>query len=381
MKKTKILLLTNACTVGGVEMHLLSLAKYLDKEKYDLSLAYLIERPDDARSLKEDFIKTGIKVIDLESRGRYNPLPVLKVAKLIRECEFDIVHAHLFHAKIVSRLAMILGSVPIFVTTYHNTEEFLENRFWAWVARRIDSKARQVIVISDAVGRDLVDKSAANSDKIKRIYYGLEFEDGLVGARLAVIRDEYGIDKNHPIIGMIARYAPQKGHKYLLETIVKVLKQLPNARLFLAGHDEKGIKNSLEEYAEELGIKENTVFSGFRSDVYELLYQFDIFVLSSLWEGFGLVLLEAMAAGKAIVATNVGPIPEVVKDGETGFLVPPGNSAAMAEKIVFLLKNRERALEMGDAGKRRATQYFTIGRMIKETEAVYDYWLSKRYES
>jgi glycosyltransferase involved in cell wall biosynthesis len=377
MKKAKILLLTNACTVGGAEMHLLSLAKHLNKDKYDLSLVYLIEKPDDARSLKGDFIATGIKVIDLESRGRYDPLPVLKVAKLIRDCKFDIVHAHLFHAEIVGRLAMILGSVRIFVTTYHNAEEFLKNPFWAWVARRIASKAHQVIVISDAVGRYLVDKSAASSDKIKRIYYGLEFKDGLVGARLAAIRDEYGIDKNYPIIGMIARYAPQKGHRYILEAMVEVLKELPNVRLLLAGHDEKGIKGSLEKCAKGLGIREKVVFSGFRADVYELLHQFDIFVLPSLWEGFGLVLLEAMAVGKAIVATNVGPIPEVIKDGETGFLVPPGDPAAMAEKIVFLLKNRERALEMGEAGKRRVTQYFTICRMIKETEAVYDYWLKR----
>ena len=376
MEKKKILLLTNACTVGGAEMHLLSLAKHLNKDKYDLTLAYLIERPDDARLLKEDFIKTGIKVVDLEAKSRFDPAPIPKIRKLIKDYNFDIVHTHLFQSEIFARVATILNSHPIFITTYHCTEEFLQNPFWARVAKFSIRKFDQVIVISDAVRRYLMEKVGVNEGKIKRIYYGLEAKDGVCNGG-EDIKSRCRIGKDDPVIGMIARYAPQKGHKDLLDAMRLVLKKIPETRLFLAGHDEKRIRSSLENHAEQLGVREKVIFSEFRSDVYNLLQQFDLFVLSSLWEGFGLVLLEAMATEKAIVATNVGPIPEIVIDGKTGFLVPPKDPNAMAEKIVFLLKNKKMAEEMGKNGKRRLEKYFTIEKMIRETEAVYDYWLAR----
>ncbi|MDI6759287.1 MAG: glycosyltransferase family 4 protein [Candidatus Brocadiaceae bacterium] len=377
MKKAKVLLLTDACTVGGAEMHLLSLATHLSREKYDLTLAYLTERPDDARSLKEDFIKTGIRVIDLQARGKLDPLPILKLRKLIADYRFDLIHCHLFQAELYGRLAMVLNNGPIFITTYHNTEEFLLNPFWAWVAKYTTQKANQVIVISDAVGCYLREKVGLNKEKIKRIYYGLDTKNN-IDEPVENIRIRYAVREDSPIVGMLGRYVPQKGQKFLLEAMVEVLKHFPEAKLFLAGHAGKRMRHHLEEYARTLHIEDSVIISDFRADVFNLMNQFDIFALSSLWEGFGLVLLEAMSAGRPIVATNVGPIPEVVVDGETGFLVPPKNPALLAEKLIYLLKNKALAQKMGEAGRERWKRHFTINSMIQETEAVYDYWLNKK---
>jgi len=379
MKRAKVLLLTHACTVGGAEMHLLSLARHLNKDKYDITLAYFIERPpDDARSLKEDFIKCGINVVDLQGAKRFDLISLLKAVKLMKEKKFDIVHTHLIRADIAGCIAVTGGMPQVFLSTVHCTEEFMKNPFFAAIEWLIARRAKQIIVISDAVGKYLEETSGVDCQKIKRIYYGLDDVNEPVPD--ISIRQCYSIDSNAPIIGMIARYAPQKGHKYLLDAMSEVLKTFPDSILFLAGHDEKGIKQYLEKYAKELGIENNVIFSGFRSDVINTIKQFDLFVLSSLWEGFGLVLLEAMSAGKPIVTTEAGPIPEIVKDGETGFLVPPRNPGKMAEKIIFLLKNKTIAQEMGEAGKKRLEKYFTLNKMIRETEAVYDHWLCRVQE-
>lgn len=376
MKRASVLLLTHACTVGGAEMHLLSLARHLNKDKYDITLAYFIERPpDDARSLKEDFIKCGINVIDLKGTKRFDFRSLWKAVKLIRDHRFDIVHTHLFRADVAGCIAVTSGTPQVFLSTVHCTEEFLKNPFFAAIEWLIARRVKQIIVISDAVGQYLVETAGVDHQKIKRIYYGLDVGNEAVSEEN--IRKSYGIDGDAPIIGMVARYAPQKGHKYLLEAMVEVLKVFPDAKLFLAGHDEKGIKLFLEDYAKKLGIEKNVIFSGFMSDVINIIQQFDLFVLSSLWEGFGLVLLEAMSAGNPIVTTEAGPIPEIVKDGETGFLVPPQNPQVMAEKIILLLKNKELARKMGEAGRKRLEEHFTLNKMIQETEAVYDYWLCK----
>jgi len=378
MRKAKVLLLTNACTVGGAEMHLLSLAKHLSKKKYEVTLAYLKEKPDEARSLKEDFEKAGVRTVDLKLKRKFSPLLILKIIWLIKKYKPDIIHTHLFQAELFTRIAMVFIKTPIFITTYHSMEEFLTKLFWALVARWNINKADQVIVISDAVRDYLVRHTGIREvDKIKRIYYGL---DKGRNETAVDIRVKYGIGENDPIIGMVARYAPQKGHVYLLEAMTKVFEVVPNAKLYLAGHDEKKIKELLEGRAKDLGIEKKVIFGDFHPNVLLLMKQFDIFTLSSLWEGFGLVLLEAMSVRKPIVATNVGPIPEVVIDGETGYLVPPKNAELLAEKIIYLLRHKKEAHEMGRAGRKRLEEYFTMKKMIEETEAVYDYWISKKCE-
>ena len=377
MEKAKILQLTNSCSAGGAEMHLLSLARYLNKEKYDITLAYFKEAPDDSRSLRNEFLKTGIRVIDLKCENKYNPLAVIIIARLMRKYRFDLVHTHLFQAELLGRMAMIFNKSPRVIVTYHNTEEFLKNRFWARMARYTTSRADQIITISDAVKNYLIDNVRVSETKIKMIYYGLEIVDSANNYR-EDIRSKNKIGRDDPLIGMIARYAPQKGHRFLLEAMTYVLKEVPEAKLFLAGHDEKKLKDSLEDYAKQLKIRPNVIFSEFQYDVYTLLREFDVFILSSLWEGFGLVLLEAMAAKKPIVASNVGPIPEIVIDNETGFLFPAKEPRIMAEKIILLLKNKELAKEMGRNGRRRLEEHFTIEKMIRETESVYDYWLNKK---
>lgn len=382
MDKKKILIITNACTMGGAEAHLLSLVQNLNKEKYQITFSYFKERPDEAVSLKKDFEETKVNVIDLNIENKFSLCSVFKIRKIIKKIDPDIVHTNLFQSEVLIRIALLFfKSAPIFITTWHNMEEFLENKFWAKIVRFNLNRADAVITISDAVADYLSEKTGYNRKKIKRIYYGLSIDDRpLYEGQIFAddIRKKHNIKDSELIVGMVARYAPQKGHGFLIEALSEILKEVPNVKLYFAGHDEKGIKESLEDYAEQIGVAKNIIFDDFNPDPVSLMSQFDIFALSSLWEGFGLVLLEAMSVGKPIIATNVGPIPEIIRDGKDGFLVPPKDSKKLAEKIILLLKDKNLREKMGEAGKERLKD-FSIERMVKETESVYDDLL-KKYE-
>lgn len=387
-KKAKLLIITNTCAVGGAETHLLHLLSNLDRNKYDITLAYFTEKFHNSRSLKNDFKKAGIRTIDLDLKMKYCPIGILKVANLIRCEKPDIVHTNLFQAEFLTNIALLLlkkfgkgltlrrgeaqekvrpfSTFKAFVTTWHNMEEFLENRFLAKIAKFDLNRTDQVIVISEAVADYLSAKTGFARARIKKIHYGFNLTKDRPWRQGPPLAKEGDL-----VLGMVARYAPQKGHIYFIEAMPEILKEVPNVKFYFAGSDEKGIKNRLKDRARELGIEKNIIFADFDPDPVGLMSQFDIFVLPSLWEGFGLVLLEAMSVGRPIVATNVGPIPEIIQDGQNGFLVPPKDPKILAEKIIILLKDKSLREKMGNAGKERLKE-FSIEKMVKETEGVYD---------
>ena len=170
---------------------------------------------------------------------------------------------------------------------------------------------------------------------------------------------------------MIARLAPQKGHRVLFDALPRVLERVPEARVRVVGHEELSTVAELRAYAAGRGVADRVAFEGFRGDVPSVLRELDLFVLPSLWEGFGLVLLEAMAAGRPVVASAVGPIPEVVVDGESGLLVPPGDPEALARAIVRVLEDAVLAERLGRAGRARVEQVFGLDRMVERTDALY----------
>jgi len=158
----------------------------------------------------------------------------------------------------------------------------------------------------------------------------------------------------------------------LLDALPRVLERVPETRVRIVGHEELSTVAELRAYAARRDVAEQVDFEGFRGDVASLLQEIDVLALPSLWEGFGLVLLEAMAAGRPVVASAVGPIPEVVVDGETGLLVPPGDSGALAEALVLVLQDGALAARLGRAGRARVERCFGLDRMVEQTHALYE---------
>ena len=358
----RLLHLLSGCTVGGCEQHVLSLLSRLGRDRYEPWLAYFEARPDEAAPMAPEFRAAGVRTVDLGARRRTDPGAVLRLGRLMRRGRFDIVHAHSFRTELAAVLwGRLLGRVPVVLRTVHNTDDFYVHPRYAALARASAGRLDRVIVISDAVGRYLRDKAGLPAEKLVRIYYGLDAGGWGMGDG----------NSRPPTIGIIARLAPQKGHRVLFDALPAILSRVPEARVRVVGHEELSTVAELRAYAAARGVAERVQFDGFRGDVPSLLRELDLVVLPSLWEGFGLGLLEAMAAGLPVVATAVGPVPEVVVDGQTGLLVPPEDPPALAEAVARVLLDPALAERLGRAGRARVEQEFTVERTVERTDALY----------
>lgn len=370
--RRKVLHVLSACTVGGCEMHVLALLGRLDPARYDLWLAYFEERPDAARPLVDDFRALGVRTVDLRAKRQLDPAASARLFALLRRERFDIVHTHSLRAELAAvAAARLLRPRPRVIRSVHNTDDFYLRPPAAWLARLSGRLLDHVIAISDAVARHVIRHAGLPSASVSRIYYGL---DPAPYARVPALTDS---PDQPPTIGMIARLAPQKGHRVLLDALPTVLARVPDLRVEIVGHEHLTTVDELRAYARERGVAEQVTFSGFRDDLPALFSRWRLVVLPSLWEGFGLVLLEAMAAGRPVVASRVGPIPEVVLHGETGLLVEPGQPAPLAAALLELLERPALAARLGAAGRRRLVERFSLERMVAETEALYDRLLAE----
>jgi glycosyltransferase involved in cell wall biosynthesis len=354
-----------ACSVGGSEAHVLALLSRLQPGGYELWLAYFEERPDEAASLLEDFRSLGVRTVDLQGKARLDAAASCRLLSLLRQEPFDIVHTHSLRAEVAAvAAARLLQRRPRVIRTVHNTDDFYVRPPASWLARTSSRFLDGVIAISDAVAQHVRKHTGLTSRKVRRIYYGLD----------PAPYDATGssTDRPHPpTIGMIARLAPQKGHRVLLDALPAIVARVPDLRVVLVGHEHLLRIEDLRAYARKRGVAGHVTFTGFRDEVPALLAGWDVLVLPSLWEGFGLVLVEAMAAGRPVVASRVGPIPEVVLHGETGLLVEPGDPGQLAAALIELLEQPGLAARLGAAGRRRVAEHFSLDRMVAETEAFY----------
>ncbi|MGH7753554.1 MAG: glycosyltransferase, partial [Gemmatimonadales bacterium] len=300
-------------------------------------MPHLLVLEDPARPCPEYLAKLARAAIPhgiVPISGHIDPTLVPRLVSRLRRAQPHVVHTHLLHADLFGIPAARLAGVPAVVSTKHNDDPFRRGfigRADAALARLAD----RVIVISEHLRRFYRDVEGIPAPKLTRIHYGLD-PDGAPPDGEAV-RREFGIG-DEPLVGVVARLEAQKGHRFLLEAFVAVRAQITAARLLVAGSGPQ--EAALRARARELGLAEAVIFAGFRDDVDRVMAALDLFVLPSLWEGFGLVLLEAMRAGRAIVASAVSAIPEIVTDGQTGLLVPPRDPESLAAAIVGLLRDQ-----------------------------------------
>jgi glycosyltransferase involved in cell wall biosynthesis len=237
------------------------------------------------------------------------------------------------------------------------------NSLSRWKYRQVDC----FICASEAIRQMLVGDGVAESRAVT-VHEGIDIER-VERADPANLHGEFWLPHHAPIVGNVAALVPHKGQRHLIDAAKAVVLQMPDTRFIIAGEGE--LRPALERQIRDHHLEKHVLLAGFRPDVLSLHKAFDIFVMSSLTEGLGTSLLDAMAAGKPIVATRAGGIPEVVGDEETGVLVPPRDHDAMAEAIVRLLKDDTLRRKMGDAGRARARSLFSAERMVQNTLNVY----------
>ena len=359
-------------TFGGTEQALLHLLAGLDRERWrpvllhhaESGLAPLLEG---ARSLH---VQTKL-VPRMEGVRTATGLP-----RFVQELRVErpaIFHAHLcwlLSCK-YGLLGAALAQVPAVVAT---AQQFLEppwRRSIALQQRLFGRFVDRYIAVSEAVGGQLCRAFGVPPRKVQVVHNSIPWQQ-FDGSSSQALKTALSGGTGRPIVLTVARLDQQKGHTVLFRAI----RQVPDAILVLAGDGPE--KAVLEAQAQALGIHDRTVFLGYRSDIPDLLASCDLFVLPSIYEGLPLAVLEAMAAERAVVASAVGGIPEAVLDGETGFLVPPRDPAALAGAIRTLLANPLLARRMGAAGRARVQRSFSAAMMVQRTTRIYEELVERR---
>jgi glycosyltransferase involved in cell wall biosynthesis len=364
----RVLQLITSLERGGAENHLLALLTHADRRAFELETAVLSGEGE----LVPVFRTAGIPVHLLKARNRFDPLALGRLGRLLREGHFDILHSHLFRADIYAGLAVArLGERrPLLVSTRHNDDRFFLNPFVGLVHYGVSARQDLIIAISDHIARFTVSRGVRHPERVRRVYHGLEPPVTKALEREGQhIRQELGIGPDEFLVGNVGRLALQKGQRHLIAAMPLLLERVPRARAIIAGGGD--LEDYLRDLASEIGVANRVHVLGPRKDVPALMHAIDVFVMPSIWEGFGLVLLEAMAAGRPIVASRVATIPEVVADGESGLLVPAGDPLALATALAELAEQPALAVRMGEAGRERLRKQFSVEKMVGDPELLY----------
>jgi glycosyltransferase involved in cell wall biosynthesis len=293
-----------------------------------------------------------------------------------------IVHTHTSKAGVLGRLAAWLTRVPIIIHTPHGHVFYghfssFFSKVYLLVERVLDRITDHLIALTHGEAKDYIDLRVSQPRKISIIPSGVDLRRFLKKpADGEARRKKLGLPLNVTVVGFVGWLWPIKGVNYLVEAMGKVVQQAPTTLLALVG--KGGEESSLKNQVKALNLGDNVVFLGWRPDIEEIMPSFDLLVLPSLNEGMGRVLVEAMAAGLPIVASRVGGIPDLVKDGKNGLLVPPADPTALAEAISKLLNNKEKRERLGAAGRKMCGQ-FSLEAMVEQIGALYQKLLARSF--
>lgn len=356
-------------SAGGLGTSLLSIMQSLDPKRFHVQVALGLGYP-----LDNAFEPAGFKLHPLKLSRGIHPFEfvetIYRLYRLMRRQNFDLVHVHGSEAGILARVAAWLARIPVVVVELHgyanrDPNSILERTVYRWIEAALNPITDAYVAVSAHVARQWVARGICNPQRIQVIHHALaldEFPD-----RPPVTRP--GRAAENPVVGTVCLLEARKGLHCLVEAMPAVIQRVPGVRFAVVG--EGPLKPWMVARATELGILKHIDFLGWRSDVPELMWQFDVFALPSRRESFGLVFLEAMASRCPIVATQVDGIPEVVSDGHTGTLVEPDNPRALATAIVDLLNNHNMADQFAIAGRCRVETHFNSERLAREYNTLY----------
>ena len=362
----RVLHVAKVTGIAGAENHLLVLLPALRALGVDAEVVLLQEPGRPVAQLVRAFLAAGVPTFELAINMDLDPWLVGRLARLVRSRGAHAVHTHGVHADLYGRLCLQGLDGVLLLQTRHNDDRF--RRLWImrllnqWLARR----CVRIIAISDAVREFVCAVEGIPPRKVERIYYGLDAAPA--PQNVVDLRTELGW-AGAPLIGFVGRLTGQKGVDVLLNAFAIVHRALPTARLLLIGDGPQ--RAALAALAGGLQISAAVHFAGWREDARAQMAALNVLAIASRWEGFGLVTLEAMQAGVAVVASRVSALPEIVLDGETGLLVPAANAAKLAAALLALLQDPQRAMQLGENGRLRAAQLFTVKQMAVQHAALY----------
>lgn len=361
--------------VAGAENHLLILLEGLRQRGVKAEFLLLVEPSLPVDEMVQAAEARGIPASRVQIHGNADLGLYRRLWVELRARQPDIVHTHLLHADLFAIPSAWLMRRPVIISSRHNDDAFRLKSYQRALNRWLWRMSDAGIAISEAVRRFSIDVEDVPQDRIQTIYYGYSPETGDPAALRRDVRQELGIPPEQIVIGMVCRLIEQKGIPHGIRAFGRIAEQFPDARLVIAG--EGNMRQSLEAEVRALNLQDRVTFLGWRADGARVMAAYDIFLMPSLWEGFGLVMLEAMGHSLPIVGSAVSAIPEVVVSGETGLLVPPGDEDGLAESLALLLADAPLRRHMGLLGQERLETHFSVDKMIDETVTLYERLMKK----
>ncbi len=383
MRRIKVLHVHTLPVVSGSGINTYLTMKGTPGDRYEVALACA---PDGR--LNDIVREAGMEVHEVPNLVQpldlRNDLAALfKIVRILRREKIDVVHTHNSKAGFLGRLAGRFAGTPVVVHTvhgfaFHDAESLFRRTLFRILEKMAAPWADHTIFISQPMIDWARTHGILREGYHSKIFSGIDL-DAFHGYRredLDNLREELGLQRSDRVIGFVSKLWEGKGHETALQAMARVVESVPHAKLLLVG--EGPIESKLRELTRKFGIERSVIFSGFRTKIAELTSLCELCILPSFFEGMGRVLLEAGACGKPVVASNVGGIPDVVKDRVTGFLVPPGDPSALSREILRLLSDPDLARDMGEAAKQRINERFDARTMVREIVDLYEEYLSRK---
>ena len=309
----------------------------------------------------------NIEVITLKFRGDLDPLSIYQMTRILRKRNINIILTNTYKELRICGFAAKLIKVPPLVISRQGIDYPLKNKLHYRFFYNV--LTRSIVANSEATKKTLLLNAPwLDPDKIKVIYNGIDPE--LFDSKSTKsIKGSLGIEEESILIGFIGRLNVQKGIKYLIDAFKLVTDDFKNVHLIIAGTGD--LENTIKTAAKNYELTDKIHLLGFRKDVQNIINGIDMLVLPSLWEGFGIVLIEAMAAGKPCIASNISSMPEIVVHNKTGYVIPPKDTENLAKAIINLIQNPSLAKKMGGEGRKLTQKKFSLQKMIDQYEQLF----------
>jgi len=377
--KIKILHVITHLPIGGAQDNTLYTVELLDKEKYDISLCCNLDGELVERAKKVE----AVKLFDIPFLGRevspYRDIRAfLSLYKLFKEEDFTIIHTHSSKAGLLARLAAVLNKTPIVIHTIHGFafNDFmngLKKNFFIYLEKLLAKWTDVLITVSNLNKKKIIDLNIAHENKIKNIYSGIDLSL-FTNKRNDEFRKELNLENDHLLLGSVGRLSNQKDPITMIEAFGIISKPFPNAHLALVGDGE--LKGKILEKIDQLKLNDRIHLTGNKNNPWSVYHSMDLFIMSSIYEGLGRSITEALSCGVPVVCTDVEGVPEIVRDKITGILVRPKDSNKLADAIIRTLNDMETAKKMAEEGRRFVNDNFDVNKMVNDIDSLYNTLLS-----
>ena len=373
--KIKILHVITHLPIGGAQDNTLYTVELLDKEKYDISLCCNLDGELVERAKKVE----AVKLFDIPFLGRevspYRDIRAfLSLYKLFKEEDFTIIHTHSSKAGLLARLAAVLNKTPIVIHTIHGFafNDFmnaLKKNFFIYLEKLLAKWTDVLITVSNLNKKKIIDLNIAHENKIKNIYSGIDLSL-FTNKRDDEFRKELNLENDHLLLGSVGRLSNQKDPITMIEAFGIISKPFPNAHLALVGDGE--LKGKILEKIDQLKLNDRIHLTGNKNNPWSVYHSIDLFIMSSIYEGLGRSITEALSCGVPVVCTDVEGVPEIVRDNITGILVPPKDANKLADGIIRTLNDMETAKKMAEEGRRFVKDNFDVNKMVNDIDSLYN---------